>query len=70
MTDTSKKRGSAIATDPVTPVLPTPDGSVDEGDRRQIGQTYRFGLGEAAAGGEVEVQIVVNITMERRRRRS
>lgn len=70
--DTRKKRESAVAVDPVSPVLPAPDGSIDEGDRRQLAQSFRFDLGGDSSGDSVtlNMNIVVQILDQRRRRRA
>lgn len=38
--DSGNKRGSAIAVNPASPVLPEPDGVIDAGDRAQLAQVF------------------------------
>jgi hypothetical protein len=67
--DTRNKRSSAInVSSPWRGMLPVPDGSLDQGDRQQVGLHYRGILsaspsGAVTSGGEY-------IVMYRRRRRS
>lgn len=65
--DTAKKRKKAAGAGQDSAAVPTPDGTIDAGDRGMGGGAYLQDDGITVDIGDVRIQIIVS---DRRRRRS